>query len=195
MTRPPAPDTPETSPAALRLGMLRDLRGTVLEIGPGTGINLADYAPDVHWIGIEPDASYREQVRREATRLGRQVQVLPGRAEDIALPAGSVDAVVGTLVLCSVDDVAASLAEIRRVLRPGGRYVFVEHVAAPRGTWTRCAQTVHAHLIGPFGSGCRVNRDSGTAIDQAGFEAVDVRTYTEPGPLGSAIPHIVGLAR
>ena len=127
--------------------------------------------------------------------MGRQAQVLPGRAEDIALPTGSVDAVVGTLVLCSVDDVTASLAEIRRVLRPGGRYVFLEHVAAPRGSWTALVQTVHARLTGPFGSGCRVNRDTGVAIDQAGFEAVDVQTYAEPGPLGSAIPHIVGVAR
>jgi len=98
-------------------------------------------------------------------------------------------------MLCSVDDLAASLDEIRRVLRPGGRYVVVEHVAAPRRTWTRRAQTVHAHLVGPSGSGCRLNRDTGVAIDRAGFEAVDVQTYTQPGPLGSAIPHIVRVAR
>src|SRR5699024_10344032 len=138
--------------------------GTVLEIGPGPGVNLAYYSREVHWIGIEPDVTHREELRGEAARLGRQAQILPGRAEEIALPAASVDAVVGTLVLCSVDDVTTSLAEIRRVLRPGGHYIFVEHVAAPRGTWTRRAQSVHSHLVGPFGSGCRLDRDTGVAI-------------------------------
>lgn len=176
---------------ALWPALLGALRGTVLELGPGAGGNLHHYAPGVRWVGVEPSAAAREQTRAEATRLGMHVEVRPGRAEALDLADSSVDAVVCSFVLCSVADQAAALAQVRRVLRPDGRFVFAEHVAAVRGTWTRRAQNVCAAFSW---QACRPNRDSGRAIQRAGFTVVDLHRFTMPGPFGLGIPHLAGAA-
>lgn len=170
------------------------LRGTVLELGPGAGGNLRYYHPNVRWLGIEPRASARARTRSTADLLGRRAQVLPGHAEDLELADASVDAVVCSFVLCSVADQAAAIAEVHRVLRPGGRFVFAEHVAAPAGTWVRRGQNVSAALTGLFGVRCRPNRDTGAAVEHAGFQVVDLHRYTLPGPFGAGIPHLAGAA-
>jgi ubiquinone/menaquinone biosynthesis C-methylase UbiE len=180
---------PATLPA-----LLRSLRGTVVELGPGHGGSLHHYDRTVRWIGVEPRAGSREQVWREAVRLGRQVQVLAGRAERLDLPDGGVDAVVTSLVLCSVARPARALSEMHRVLRPGGRYVFVEHVAAPRGTWLRRGQHAWTWTTAAFGAQCRANRDTEPAIESAGFQVTGIHRFVLPGPFGTAIPHIIGTA-
>ena len=117
-----------------RRKLLGGLAGTVLEIGPGTGINLA-YLPDrVYWLGLEPNPHLHPWLETALRQRGVLGEVLLGQAEEIPLPQESVDAVVATLVLCSVEDPRRALAEILRVLRPGGRFVFLEHVAAPQCT-------------------------------------------------------------
>ncbi|MFE0027857.1 class I SAM-dependent methyltransferase [Amycolatopsis sp. NPDC059021] len=180
-------------PGTLRPALLGPLRGTVLELGPGSGVNLPFYTPRVRWIGIEPDAGNRERTRRAAERLGRRALVLPGRGERIDLPDGFADAAVATFVLCSVDDPDAVLAQLHRVLRPGGKYVFGEHVAAPPGSWVRRGQDVWALFTRRPGS-CRPNRDSEAAITRAGFDIVEPYRFTLPGPLGVPVPHIAGSA-
>jgi ubiquinone/menaquinone biosynthesis C-methylase UbiE len=170
------------------------LRGTVLELGPGAGGNLRHYSPDVRWLGIEPSQTARARTRAAADRLGMRAQVLPGRAERLELADGSVDAVVCSFVLCSVTDQVAALAEVRRVLRPGGRFLFAEHVAARAGTWVRRGQNVVAGLSGLVGVRCRANRETGHAIRAAGFDIVDLHRFDLPGPLGAGIPHIAGAA-
>lgn len=181
-----------TSPHACSL--LGSLHGTVLELGPGAGGNLRRFRPDVRWIGVEPNARFRSLTGREASRTGLSAQVLAGRAERLSLPDGSVDAAVATFVLCSVTDQRTALAELFRVLRPGGRYVFAEHVAAPPGTWLRRAQHAHAFCTGLFGGSCRSNRDSLAAIERAGFDVVELHEYVQPGPFGAGIAHIAGAA-
>jgi ubiquinone/menaquinone biosynthesis C-methylase UbiE len=119
--------------------------------------------------------------------------VLPGRVEELELTDASVDAVVCSFVLCSVAEQAAALAEVRRVLRPDGRFVFAEHVAAPAGTWVRRGQNLTAAVAGLFG-GCRPNRETGAAITGAGFQIVDLHRFTMPGPFGAGIPHLAGAA-
>lgn len=168
--------------------LLGALRGTVLELGPGAGGNLQYYDPGIRWLGIEPDNLARDQTRAEAGRRGMRAQVLPGRAEALELDDASVDAVVCSFVLCSVADQAAALAQIRRVLRPGGRFVFAEHVAAPAGTWVRRGQNLLAALPGS----CRPNRETGKAIADAGFTIVDLHRFDRPGPFGLGIPHLAG---
>lgn len=180
--------------ARVRTNLLGGLDGEVLEIGPGPGVNLALFPTGVRWIGLEPGLARHDQIQREAARLGRPVRILSGVAEEIPMPSRSVDAVVGTLVLCSVVDVARVLAEIRRVLRLGGRYVFVEHVAAAPGSWTRRVQDLWAPLSGRWYGGCRPNRDSGRAIERAGFAAVHGVRFARPGPLRVAIPYVAGVA-
>lgn len=173
--------------------LLASLAGTVLEIGPGAGANLRHYPAAVRWIGVEPDLASRSRALAEAARLGRSARVLPGVAERLELPDGSVDAVVGTYVLCSVTDQTAALAELYRVLRPGGRYVFAEHVAAPPGSWLRRGQRVAGLLGGLVGAGCRPDRDTLPAIERAGFEVVELYRSGLPGPFGTEVPHVAGV--
>lgn len=167
--------------------MLGSLVGAVVELGPGAGGNLNLYQPGVRWLGIEPDAAARERLR---PRLGANAQVLPGRAEELELDDGSVDAVVCSFVLCSVRRPATALAQIHRVLKPGGRFVFAEHVAGEKGTWVRRAQ----NLLAVAPTRCRPNRDTGPAIAAAGFTFVDLHRFDEPGPWGVGVPHITGSA-
>jgi SAM-dependent methyltransferase len=168
------------------------LEGHVVEIGPGTSPHLPESSGST-WTGIEPDPrAVAVLSERLAGRVG--VSVLPVRAERIPLPDGSVDVVVGSLVLCSVADPVQVLAEVRRVLRPGGRYVFAEHVAPAPGTALRAVLRAitpcHRLLVG----GCHPARDTGPSIARAGFAEVDVHRSLLPGPLGVGLPHISGVA-
>ncbi|MGH3880460.1 MAG: class I SAM-dependent methyltransferase, partial [Actinophytocola sp.] len=126
---------------------------------------------------------------------GRPVRLLPGRAEHLDLPDASVDAAVATFVLCSVADQRAVLAELLRVLRPGGRFVFAEHVAAPAGTWLRRAQHAAALAGRALGSRCAPDRDTLPALERSGLDVVELHSYTRPGPFGTRIPHIAGAAQ
>ncbi|HEY3109294.1 MAG TPA: methyltransferase domain-containing protein [Chloroflexota bacterium] len=173
--------------------LLGDLRGRVLEIGPGTGVNLA-YLPDgVTWIGVEPNAYLRERLRaRAAARPGLVAEVRAGTAERLPVPDRSVDAVVSTLVLCSVPDPGAALREVRRVLRPGGRFVFVEHVGAPPGTWLRRLQRAVRPIWSAVADGCHPDRDTLEAVERAGF--ADVRAERFRVSAGLAAPHVAGTA-
>ncbi|MDX1532567.1 MAG: class I SAM-dependent methyltransferase, partial [Rhodothermales bacterium] len=125
---------------ALKADLLGALEGTVVEVGPGAGVNLPYLRRADRWIGVEPNVHFHGRLRRKAHAVGVPAEVVAGVAERLPLPDAHADAVVSTLVLCSVGDVAAALAEVRRVLKPDGRFVFVEHVAAPRGTLLRAAQ-------------------------------------------------------
>lgn len=194
-TQAPTDQTPTDQTPTQRVpALIEALRGTVLEIGPGAGVNLRHLTPEARWIGVEPNAGNRSLVGAEATRLGRRAEVLPGVAERLQLADASVDAVVGTYVLCSVGDPAAALAELWRVLRPGGRYVFAEHVAAPTGTWLRRGQRTFGALGRLIGARCQPDRDTLPAIEGAGFDLVELHHTSRPGSFGIAVPHIAGLA-
>ncbi len=173
--------------------LLGDLAGTVVEIGPGTGANLSFFGPDVRWVGVEPNPYARTRLQAEADRLGRPVQFADGTAAATGLPDASADAVVCTLVLCSVPDVEAALAEALRVLRPGGPFVFVEHVAAPAGTGWRCVQDAVRPAWSLVADGCRPNRETEAVIRRAGFASVEVERFAGPAP-GVVRPHIAGTA-
>ncbi|MEV6283663.1 class I SAM-dependent methyltransferase [Kribbella sp. NPDC051770] len=168
--------------------LIRSLSGTVLEIGAGSGANFADLPADVDWIGLEPNRRARAQLARTAPRR----QVLDAGAEQIPLPSASIDGVLSTVVLCSVADLPAALAELHRVLRPGGRFVFVEHVAAPRGSTTYRLQKLAAPITRRFDRGCNPARDIQTAIDLSGFSTLQLEHFTMPGLI--PIPFIAGAA-
>lgn len=106
-------------------------RGDVLEIGIGTGRNLAHYAADIRLTGVDVSAAMLERARRRAQELGREVDLLLGDAQSLDLPDESFDTVVSTLALCSVPDERLAAAEAKRVLRPGGRFLLLEHVRSP----------------------------------------------------------------
>lgn len=149
--------------------------GRVLELGAGNGENFGAFAPDVQWQGLEPDAGRRVELTLRAREWGHEAIPLDARAEAVPLPAGSVDTVVSTYVMCTVEDVAAALAEARRVLVPGGRVLLVEHVLAPHSAVLRGVQRAATPFTVRWCGGCHQNRDPLPALQEAGFTAVDVR--------------------
>jgi len=175
--------------------LLGGLEGTVLEIGPGTGPSLSFLPPEVRWIGIEPNGAMRRELKREAERLGRTIELSHGFAHDTGLADRSVDAVISSLVLCSVRNVEATLAELHRVLRPGGQLIFLEHVAAPAGTWLRRAQGVCSPAWRSFFDNCHPDRETAEAITAAGFVDIEVDRFAGPVPIFLVRPHVMGVAR
>jgi SAM-dependent methyltransferase len=173
---------------------LRGLVGTVLEIGPGFGTNCSYFRSDIAWIGLEPDPRARPALLAASVRFDLEPRVIVGQAERIPLPTGAVDAVVGTRVLCSVCRPERVLSEIVRVLRPLGTFVFVEHVAAPRGSGLRLVQRLAAPFSRWFDNGCDPARDTERTLRAASWRHVAVDHYAEPGPFGVRIPHIAGTA-
>jgi SAM-dependent methyltransferase len=182
----------DASVAPHKRRLLGELRGTVLEIGPGAGANVPFFAPGVRWVGVEPNRWAHPYLAAEATRAGLAAELREGTAESIPAPDASVDAVVSTLVLCSVRDVPRALAEVRRVLRPGGRFVFVEHVAAPPGTGARRVQRLVRPLWSALADGCRPDQETERAIREGGFARVEVERFRAPLPV--IAPHIAGVA-
>jgi len=168
------------------------LSGTVVEIGPGAGANFPYFGPGVRWVGVEPNRYARPYLERAARQAGVPFELRSGDAERLPVDSGSADAVVATLVLCSVADEATALREIRRVLKPGGRYLFVEHVAAPAGTMRRRMQRWAKPVWRVIGDGCHPDRDTLRAIRAAGFARVEVEEFLAPA--GLVAPHIAGVA-
>jgi ubiquinone/menaquinone biosynthesis C-methylase UbiE len=151
------------------------VRGRVLEIGAGDGENFGAFDPGVEWIGLEPDAKRRSELATRAGEWKHASEPLDARAESIPLPDHSVDAVVGTYVLCSVDDPATVLAEVRRVLVPGGRVIFIDHVIAPPRTLKRAVQRVATPISKRVCHGCHWDRDTERTLVEAGFVGSDIR--------------------
>ena len=129
----------------------------------------------MRWIGVEPNPFFHDRLRARGERLGIDVDVRAATAEALPVADQSVDAVISSLVLCSVRDPEAALREVRRVLRPGGRFVFVEHVAAPHGTGCASRSAPCARSGGALSDGCHPDRDTGRLIEAAGFADVDLR--------------------
>lgn len=146
--------------------------GTVLEIGAGTGANLDHLAPGTRLYAIEPGLRMHDRLRRRSAAAGVEVTILATGAESIPLPDASVDEVISSLVLCTVADPERALAEVRRVLRPGGTFRFVEHVAAPP---RRVRGLVQRAIRRPWGwlfEGCDPHRHTTDAVERAGFRTV-----------------------
>ncbi len=176
-----------------RAALLDAARGTVLEIGAGTGSNLDHYPPLERLILSEPSPHMRRRLANRAAAAGLRVEVLDAAAEDLPLPDDSVDTVVVTLVLCSVPDVGAAIAEIRRVLRPDGRLLMIEHVRG-EGRVARAqdlADRVWPHLA----QGCHPNRDTAAAVAAAGFSRIEAERFVPPERVGPLIPHVAGTYR
>jgi ubiquinone/menaquinone biosynthesis C-methylase UbiE len=184
----------EHAMATRKQALFADLQGELLEIGPGAGSNLRYVPQQAHWRGVEPNPYMHPYLKAEAERLGLKVEVLTGSAEHLDLPDNCLDGVVSTLVLCSVPNLSATLAEIYRVLKPGGTFYFVEHVAAPAGTLLRQVQDGIRPLWQIIGDGCQSNRETGEAIAAAGFDQVSYEDFKAPIPIPIVQPHIMGIA-
>ncbi len=178
--------------APYKRALLGGLSGTILEIGAGAGENFPYYAPGIRWVGIEPNVYIHPHLLKAAARYGIHGEIRTGLVEKLPFEDASFDAVVSTLVLCSVSDQTAALSEIRRVLRPAGRYAFIEHVAAPENTFQRRMQRLIKPLWRALLDGCEPDRDTAAALRQAGFSGVELQHFAVPVWLVS--PHIAGTA-
>jgi ubiquinone/menaquinone biosynthesis C-methylase UbiE len=161
-----------------RRALLRDAEGSVLEVGAGTGANLEHYPAALDRLVLaEPDRHMARRLADRVAELGRGAEVVEAPAEALPFADGAFDTVVVTLVLCTVEDPAESLREIRRVLRPGGRLLFMEHVRSQDPRTARWQDRLRPlqHALAP---GCNPNRDTLRAIEASGLqvERVDRRT-------------------
>ncbi len=172
--------------------LLRGLTGTLLEIGSGTGANVRYLPPGLRVVGLDPNPYMHRYYRNRARTAGLPTLLVLGRAEALPFSNDSLDAVLSTLVLCSVEDTDSVLGEIRRVLKPGGRFLFMEHVAAPEGTWLRRIQRLIRPAWRRVGDGCEPDRKTADNLMRAGFRRVDLDRFRVPLPLVS--PHIAGVA-
>ena len=160
-----------------KAALLTGLPPTVVELGAGTGANMRYYAPGTRVIAIEPNPSMHGPLRESAARHRIDLKIRAEGAEDTGLPDGSVDAVVSTLVLCTVVDPSAAVAEVRRILRPGGRFVVLEHVAAPEdGLRSRLQRRLWTGWRWAF-EGCDLQRHTGELLARAGFADVALERY------------------
>ena len=181
-----------------RQELLAGLAGRVLELGAGGGANFGHYPAEVSEVlAVEPEPYMRQQALVAATRSPVKITVLDGTADQLPATDGSVDAAVACLVLCSVPNQATALAELRRVLRPGGELRFYEHVLSHRPPVAR-TQRMADRLLWPraFG-GCHTARDTPAAVSAAGF-AIEEQRRMWLAPIPLAIPvatHVLGRAR
>ena len=176
--------------------LFSDISGRVIEIGPGTGNNFRHLPVSIDWLGIEPNPYMHAALGRKARAAGIEPRLHTGSAGLLPGADDSADYVISTLVFCSVPDLPQTLAEIYRVLRPGGRLLFLEHVAAARGTGLRLMQNLIRPAWRIIGDGCCVNRETGAAIRAAGFRSVHMEEFRVPRPPAPAFvsPHIMGHA-
>jgi ubiquinone/menaquinone biosynthesis C-methylase UbiE len=178
-----------------RRELLSSAHGDVLEIGAGTGANIAHYPKAVRRLVLaEPDAGMRARLKRKVADRA-DVTVIDATAEILPLPDRAFDVVVSTLVLCSVDSPGRSLAEVWRVLRPGGSLLFLEHVAAEglsgRLRWQRLLEPAWRCL----GGNCHLTRETAASITEMGFTLEDMRRESIRKVAGVVRPSVRGVAR
>ena len=180
-----------------RRDTLAGLYGRVVEIGAGNGRNFGFYPAAVgEVVAVEPEPYLRALAGQAAAQAPVTVTVVDAVAGALPLEDSSCDAAVACLVLCSVPDQAAALAELRRVLRPGGELRFLEHVHAERQPLRTVLSLADRSTLWPrLAGGCHPARDTLAAIAAAGFRVEDVRRFDfSPGPPLPAVPHILGRA-
>jgi ubiquinone/menaquinone biosynthesis C-methylase UbiE len=180
-----------------RRELLTALSGRVIEVGAGNGLNFKYYPAAVtEVVAVEPEAHLRELAVSEAAHASVPITVLAGTAESLPAEDRSFDVAVSSLVLCSVEKQAAALAEIRRVLRPGGELRFYEHVVATSRP-LRAFQVGLERTFWPLVAGnCHPARDTASAIGDGGFEVESIRRFMwRPIPVAPKMPFILGTAR
>jgi ubiquinone/menaquinone biosynthesis C-methylase UbiE len=177
----------------LRRELLGGATGDVLEVGGGTGVNIAYYGPRVRSLTMtEPEPPMLRRLQRRADDAGRPVTVLRAPAEDLPFEADSFDTVVSTLVLCGVTDQQRALREAARVLRPGGRLLFIEHVRSDDERSARFQDRMNwmSRLV----TQCECNRPTQASIVDAGFVVDQLEHYTMPHAPKFVRPVVAGVA-
>lgn len=172
--------------------LLAGLEGDVVEIGAGTGASLPHYERARRVVAVEPDPSMAKRLPAKVAEARVPVEVRAGTAEALPFDDASLDAAVSTFVLCSVTDPAAAVAEMRRVLKPGGTLVLLEHVRGDGrvARWQERLTPLHRKLAG----NCHLNRDTLATVAAAGFDTGGVERTHLPGTHALVRPGIQGVA-
>jgi ubiquinone/menaquinone biosynthesis C-methylase UbiE len=186
----------ERDAAAHRRRMLAGASGRVVEIGAGNGINFRHYPSTVEEVvALEPEPYLRTRAQAAARDAPVPVSVTDAVADELPLEDESCDSAVASLVLCSVPDPPRALAELRRVLRPGGQLRFFEHVRSERPAQARVQTWLDRSGLWPrIGGGCHCARDTVAVIKAAGFRIERLEHVTVGPPWGPTNPYIVGIA-
>jgi ubiquinone/menaquinone biosynthesis C-methylase UbiE len=176
--------------------LLAGLSGRVIEVGAGNGINFAHYPELVGVVvALEPEGYLRSKAEVAAQAASIDVSVQPGLAEELPFPDASFDAAVACLVLCTVRDQSRALAELRRVLKPGGELRFMEHVRSPKPGRARVQTLADGSRAWPWiAGGCHCSRDTVAAIQGAGFEVTRVQDIEFDPSWMITNPHVLGTA-
>ncbi len=178
---------------ALRQGLLSGASGRVLEIGGGTGANLPFYGPAVESLTItEPEPPMLHRLEQRVRERASMAKVLRARAEDLPFEDDTFDTAVSTLVLCGVSDQSRALHELRRVLRPGGQLMFIEHVRSDEARLARLQDRMNG--LNRFVARCECNRPTLDSIQAAGFEVTQLERSTLKKAPPFVRPLIVGTA-
>lgn len=183
--------------AEYRRTLLRDLSGRAIEVGAGNGMNFAYYPSTVtQVIAVEPEPHLRRIAEQNAASATTPITVIDGLAAALPTEDNSCDAAVASLVLCSVPDPDLALAEMFRVVKPGGHLRFLEHVRSPRPLRQRVQKALDATVFPFLAGGCHCGRDTTRAIERAGFviQQVDRLSTADTGLPFPVSPQILGTA-
>ena len=177
--------------ADVKSRLLKGASGQVLELGAGTGANFRFLPAGIYWTGCDPNPAGRRYAERAAAAAGIPAVWHTASAEQLPFDEGRFDVAIATLTLCSVRSPQLALAEIVRVLRPGGDFLFLEHVAAGPDSAQLRRQKRWEPAFRIF-AGCRPDQDTAALIGRAGFSDLQIESLTLPLPIVS--PHIAGRA-
>ena len=183
--------------APVKQDLFRGISGRVLEIGPGPGGNLKYLGQIEQWVGIEPNPFMHRFIEQQLRDRNLNGEIRLAAAEELPFPDNSFDFAISTLVLCSVTKPAVVVSELRRVLRPGGQFCFIEHVAAPPNSKLRWLQNASAPFYRFCGDGCHPNRETGKTLQQSGFGRLEFQEFRAPATRLPVVvsPHISGFAQ
>lgn len=174
--------------------LFADHPSTVVEIGPGAGANMRYYRKGTEVIAIEPNLHMHENLYKSAHKYGIKLKIRTYLGESIDMPDNSCSFVVSTLVLCTVNDPAQCLEQIRRILKPTGKFVFIEHVKAKEDTFLAWFQNFIHKPWHWFFEGCHTNRDTKSLLLSGGFSTIKIENYNQFSPFVPIIPQIRGIA-
>lgn len=166
----------------LRESYIPKARGQILEIGMGSGLNIPHYAPDTdHLLGVEPSDALRKRAFKHAAKRNVSLDFISRDGAEIPLEDKSIDTVVVTWALCSIPNVETALGEMRRVLKPDGQLVFIEHGLAPDAPVQRWQQRL-TPVWKCFTGGCHLDRKPDALIQAAGFEITSLECLYDDAP-------------